>query len=168
MYPWGMSLPEPWEPLRYVTGRSFSFFFLNSFIISLIPSQIIESTIWYESCKRTNNYTGNILNQILPSRTSKYSHQLIKLTFQVPTAQNDLPVVQTSRSKTSNYFRPELVYMFKKMPLPSEVELAYGCRSWRAKLITLCTSATHVMHKASWHHNMKFRQLVLAVSKHPQ
>lgn len=52
MYPWGMSLPEPCAPLRYVTGRSFNFFFLNSFIISLIPSQIIESTIWYESCKR--------------------------------------------------------------------------------------------------------------------
>lgn len=51
MYPWGMSLPEPCAPLRYVTGRNFNFFFLNSFIISLIPSQIIESTIWYESCK---------------------------------------------------------------------------------------------------------------------
>ena len=167
MYPWGMSLPEPWEPLRYVTGRSFSFFFLNSFIISLIPSQIIESTIWYESCKRTNNYTGNILNQILSSRTS---NQVFTPTDK--SWHSDSPTWLAGSAnlqvENANYFRPEVVYMFKKMPLPSEVGLASSCRSWRARLITLCTSATHVMHKASWHDNMKFRQLVLAVSKHPQ
>jgi len=54
IYPWGMSEADPCEPLRYVTGLNFSFFFLNSFIMSRIPSQIIESTIWYESCKKNS------------------------------------------------------------------------------------------------------------------
>ena len=111
---------------------------------------IIQATYWIRYCHQEHPI--------------KYSHQLIKA--DIPTAQHDLPVVQTV--KNANYFRPEVVYMFKKMPLPSEVGLASSCRSWRARLITLCTSATHVMHKASWHDNMKYRQLVLAVSKHPQ
>lgn len=113
---------------------------------------IIQATYWIRYCHQEHPI--------------KYSHKLIKA--DVPTAQHDLPVVQTSRSKTPTIFRPEVVYMFKKMPLPSEVGLASGCRSWRAKLITFCTPATHMMHKASWHDNMKSRYLVLAVSKHPQ
>lgn len=54
IYACGASEPDVWLPLRYVTGRSFSFLFLKSFIMSRIPSQIIESTIWYESCKYFN------------------------------------------------------------------------------------------------------------------
>ena len=59
IYPKGTSASEPWEPLKYVTGRSFSFLFLTSFIMSRIPSQINESTIWYDSCK--NYYRTNII-----------------------------------------------------------------------------------------------------------
>lgn len=52
IYPCGISVSEPCEPLKYVTGRSFSFFFLTSLIMSRIPSQIKESTIWYDSWKK--------------------------------------------------------------------------------------------------------------------
>ena len=58
IYPCGISVSEPCEPLKYVTGRSFSFFFLTSLIISRIPSQIKESTIWYDSWKRGEESMG--------------------------------------------------------------------------------------------------------------
>jgi len=45
IYACGISVSEPCEPLKYVTGRSFNFFFLRSLIMSRIPSQIKESTI---------------------------------------------------------------------------------------------------------------------------
>jgi len=42
MYLCGILDSEPWEPLKYVTGRNFSFFFLTSLTMSLIPSQMNE------------------------------------------------------------------------------------------------------------------------------
>lgn len=55
IYACGTSVSEPCEPLKYVTGRSFNFFFLRSLIMSRIPSQIKESTIWYESWRDIND-----------------------------------------------------------------------------------------------------------------